>query len=341
MIYQINTQNIYEEIKNKFNSLQPSDILNIESGIYKFNQSLNIHINGIINKNIIIKGNKNVIFDFSSQSYGESGLILYGEYLHLKNITIRYAGYKGIHSYLKNSVFENIEVYGSCDSGIQMYGGGNTLIKCISHDNFGYKTMHYNNIVKFGFNSDGFSDKLYEDVPNTYIECESYNNSDDGFDFYKRVSNTPTKLIKCKSHHNGKRYFNMCNYPRYEIDKDWFDQFKNKNNVYTIYGNHEIASLKKYPSYGNGNGFKLGGKECYHCIELHDCEAYNNKFKGFDQNHNSGDIFLFNCIAKNNSLDFGFDDIFHGNAYFENCKSKNNKVKIKCKTHESVNCSWN
>ena len=131
----------------------------------------------------------------------------------------------------------------------------------------------------------------------------------------------------------------MTDYPRYEVDKDWFDQFKGEGKeMECINGKIIRISLTKYPAFGNGNGFKLSGKRRYHCIELHDCEANNNKLKGFDQNHNSGFMKLYNCKAKDNGLcDFGFSESYCGNAYFENCEGVNNDIR--CKSFQQMKCS--
>lgn len=135
----------------------------------------------------------------------------------------------------------------------------------------------------------------------------------------------------------------MTNYPRYEIDKEWFDQFKGEGKMmYTINRKEELVTLNKYPAFGNGNGFKLCGKRRYHCVELHNCKATNNKLKGFDQNHNSGNLYLYDCYAADNGLfDYGFCEEYCGNAYFENCITPTNNNDIKCKQHFSKNCSWN
>jgi hypothetical protein len=53
---------------------------------------------------------------------------------------------------------------------------------------------------------------------------------------------------------------------------------------------------------GNGNGFKMGSDETSstHNVILKNCLSFNNKAKGFDQNHNQGSMTLYNCSAYNN-----------------------------------------
>lgn len=330
--------------------LVAGDTLYILPGTYSFDHQITIHSNGTSDSPITIVAfdlNDRPVFDFRYQPYGNrldqdcNGFRLFGEYLYLKGIIIAYAGYKGIRSEVSHSTLEDIEVYGSCDSGIHMCcWGNNKIIRCVSHDNFGYKTMDMGRI-KFGYDSDGISDKLHYGEPNTFIDCESYNNTDDGFDFFGRCTESPTMVQGCKSYNNGIKWLDMKDYPRYEVDKEWFDQFKNGKLMRTILFTTIKVTLDRYPALGNGNGFKLCGKRRYHCIELHDCEAHYNNMKGFDQNHNSGVMKLYNCDASNNKMfDFGFRESYCGDAYFENCTSKTNKVSIKCKKHKEQNCSW-
>lgn len=334
-----------EIVKN----LLSGDILYVLSGIYQYNEQITLDLKGEPNKEILIVADDLShlpIFDFRYQKYGSrdsndgNGFRLFGEYLHIKGLVIRYSGYKGIRSELSNSTLEDIEVYGCCDSGIHMCSGGNnTLINCISHDNFGYKRMD-GNVVKFGYDSDGISDKLHYGLPNRLINCVSYGNTDDGFDFFGRCTEKFTYLEGCESYNNGATMFNMVDYPRYEVDKEWFDRFKTPKE-YTSISGHTIVSLDNYPAFGNGNGFKLGGKKRYHCVELHNCKAHDNKMKGFDQNHNSGIMKLYDCYATLNGVfDYGFRDDTIGSAYFYNCKSKNNNISIQTPIANFECCSW-
>jgi len=332
------------------NNLRSGDVLYLLGGIYQYSKQITLTLNGTPTNEILITADdkENLpVFDFKYQPYGSNsdsdcnGIRFFGEYVNIDGLIVRYAGYKGIRSELSNSTLQNIEVYGCCDSGIQMCSGGNnTLINCVSHDNFGYMTVDYG-VIKFGYNSDGISDKLHYGLPNKFINCKSFNNTDDGFDFFGRCTETFTYLENCESCNNGISMFDMTNYPRYEIDKEWFEQFKKEEIYNTINGNIPI-DLEHYPAFGNGNGFKLSGKRRFHCVELHNCVANGNKMKGFDQNHNSGKMKLYDCYAENNLLfDYGFRDNEVGEVYFKNCVSKNNNVSIKSKHFETINCSWN
>jgi hypothetical protein len=53
-------------------------------------------------------------------------------------------------------------------------------------------------------------------------------------------------------------------------------------------------------SQANGNGFKLGGNYTENDAILKNCLSFNNKSKGFDQNHNRGSMTLYNCTGYGN-----------------------------------------
>lgn len=336
-----------ELIKN----LHSGDILYVCSGTYHYKEQITLDLKGEPNNEILIIADdmSNLpVFDFRYQPYGSrassdcNGFRLFGEYVHVNGIVAAYSGYKGIRSELSNSVLENIEVYGCCDSGIQMASGGNnTLINCVAHDNFGYQRCD-GSLIKFGYDSDGISDKLHYGLPNKFINCKSYNNTDDGFDFFGRCTENYTVLERCESYNNGVAIFNMEDYPRYEVDREWFDKFKGGLECKTAINTDTIlVTLNNYPAFGNGNGFKLSGNKRYHCVELHNCIANNNKMKGFDQNHNSGIMRLYDCYGEGNqSYDYGFRDNSCGEAYFYNCISRDNRICILTNRNASENCSW-
>jgi hypothetical protein len=53
----------------------------------------------------------------------------------------------------------------------------------------------------------------------------------------------------------------------------------------------------------NGNGFKMGGPAGYkHNAILINCLSFQNKGKGFDQNHDVGSMTLYNCTAFGNGV---------------------------------------
>ena len=281
----VNVTNI-NELLDAFNNKNASNI-NISSGIYLLEDTLLLNTN-----NIIIKGDEcnRPILDFSRMQYGKNGVVIECNNIQFKNIIIRYAGNKGLLAKTHNSVFENIDTYGNCDCGFQLkYSSGVKVIGCCSYDNFGYKLLK-DGRPNYGFNSDGFCDKQYSGPGNIWVNCKSWNNSDDGFDFYERITpkESPTIIENCVAFSNGYNEKDMSKNPRIETDKIFFE-----NCGYNI---------KKYPAYGCGNGFKLGGNFTKHNIIISGCVAFNNKRNGIGQNENLGEMIVNKCVASGNGL---------------------------------------
>lgn len=277
------------------NKLKAGDNLYLMGGQYDFQNSLSINRSGTEGNMIIIQNynSERPILDFRQEANKSNGVKVGGSYLHIKNITIRYAGYKGI--WLENSkycILEGLDVYGCCNAGIQLRSGGhNMVINCDAHDNFDYQDK--------GGNADGFADKQGDACPgNIYIGCRSWNNSDDGWDSFERVTNgTPTVYINCIAWNNGPATFDLSNHPRATgVDKN-LSCFSGKD-------------LANFPNGGNPNGFKVGGNGTKHNVELYRCLAVGHRKKGFDQNNNAGNMKVINCTAYKNDINYGF-----GNDY--------------------------
>ena len=275
--------------------LKAGDVLYLMDGQYDLNNALSINKSGTEGNMITIcavPGAKAII-DFRNEANKTNGIKVGGKYLHIKDITIRYAGYKGI--WLEEATYcilENLDVYGCCNAGIQLRSGGhNMVINCDSHDNFDYQDK--------GSNADGFADKQGDACPgNIYIGCRAWNNSDDGWDSYGRVtSGTPTVYINCVTYNNGPKTFDLSNHPRATgKDKD-LSCFSGKD-------------LSNFANGGNPNGFKVGGNGTIHDVELYRCLAVGHRSKGFDQNNNAGNMKVINCTAYQNNINYGF-----GNDY--------------------------
>lgn len=286
-------------------SLLPGDTLYLAGGQYDQIKTLVVNKRASADKWVTIcaaDGEKPVI-DFRQQPNGTNGVKVSGRYIHIKDITVRYAGKKGI--WLENASYcllERLDVYGCCDSGIQLRKGGyNVVVNCDSHDNFDYQAG--------GGNADGFADKMGGDAfpGNTYIGCRAWNNSDDGWDsFQRQTKDSPTEYMFCAAYNNGPAEFDLTQHPRVMgIDRD----------LPCLEG----KDLAHFPNGGNPNGFKLGGqgKEekasgnyTRHNTELKNCLAVGHRSKGFDQNNNAGEMKISHCLAFRNGVSYGF-----GNPY--------------------------
>lgn len=308
--------------------LASGDSLFLRGGQYDFTAEVAIKCAGTAKARTFIGAypGETPVFDFRKEPHDKNGVSLKGDYIHIKGITIRYAGYKGLLNYNSYNVMEQLTAYGNCDSGIQQKGGkSNLILNCDSHDNFDFETGSIT-AADFGGNADGFADKQYTNSPgNTYIGCRSWHNSDDGWDFYQRVGGT-TVFKDCICFQNGPSEYDLSNYPRLTTDADFLSQFAGDGITITNTGGTSLTcSLKHFYNNGNGNGFKLGGNSTKHDASLYRCLSVGNKVKGFDQNSNAGAMTIYNCTAYLNGSNYGF---YNNNGYsldIRNCISHSSK----------------
>ena len=294
----------------------PGDTLYLFSGQYDLPNTPVQNLMGSASKRIVISGYEGItrggtyaaVLDFRSTPYGTRGLQIKNScmYLHVKNLTLRYSGKNNLYNEGSYNLFENLDIYGSADTGCQMKNGGNnTILNVDSHDNFDYETMS-GSTANFGGNADGFADKQFGGAGNHYIGCRAWNNSDDGWDFFQRVSTSNTVIENCVCYANGAPYYDMHENPRaLGVDKAWFDS-KVGTTMTDRYGQMITITLEKYPCQGNGNGFKMGGNATDHKVVVHHCIAVGNYARGYDQNNNNGTMWIYNNMAYNNHTNYGF-----------------------------------
>jgi hypothetical protein len=176
---------------------------------------------------------------------------------------------------------KGLDITHAGDNGLIINGSNNVIEFCSFSENYDSGLQlaggasnnriincdSYNNADPTQGNADGFAPKLDVGTGNYFYGCRSWQNSDDGFDGYLRPSNNiTTTLENCWSFQNG---------------------FLSDGTM----------------SNGNGNGFKIGGSDAQnleHNMILKKCLTFDNKAKGFDQNHNKGSMTLFNCTGYNN-----------------------------------------
>ena len=197
--------------------------------------------------------------------------------------------------------------------------------------------------ANFGGNADGFADKQFTGAGNHYIGCRAWNNSDDGWDFFQRVSTSNSIIEHCVCYQNGAPYYDMSHNPRaLGVDKSWFDS-KVGTQIVDRYGNTVTITLEKYPCQGNGNGFKMGGQFTDHKLLIHHCLAVGNYARGFDQNNNGGTMWLYNNTSYANNTNYGFTTAYGTNT-IQNCLSYKTKNNDSYKSQNVVTIdhnSWN
>ena len=315
------------------------DTLFLRGGQYNLTATQNFNATGTATKRkaMVAYGNEKPILDFRNQAYGSRGVQFGGNYQYVRGITICYTGKNGFYVTGSYSIFENCETYGNGDTGFQNKNCCGNLIKnCDSHHNFDYQSGSLTS-PNFGGNADGFADKQYVNngAPNVYEGCRSWANSDDGWDFYDKTGSSIIRNSICFN--IGPSSYDMRNHPRLNVDKSWFDQFPT-----TI--NDNYITLENYRNYGNRNGYKLGGLNSVHDVEVTNCLAVACAGKGFDQNNNFGTMTLYNNSSYNNGRNYGFSNGNGGTLIIRNSLSLNTNGgqsnSFSTKTYTHSHNSW-
>jgi len=326
----------------------PGDTLYLLGGTYQFTDKVSINKQGSASSYIVISGypGEQATLDFHQVPYGTRGVTVHANslYVHIKDLAIAWSGKNNLYCEGSYCLFERLNIYGSADTGCQMKKGGNNVIRNVdSHDNFDYKTMSGSS-ANFGGNADGFADKQFTGPGNHYIGCRAWNNSDDGWDFFQRVSTSATVIENCICYANGAPSYDMTANPRVQTDQEWFNS-KTGTTMTDRYGQTITVSLDRYPCQGNGNGFKMGGDHTDHQLLIHHCLAVGNYARGFDQNNNNGTMRLYNNTAYDNEVNYGFTTAFGKNT-IQNCISyqshNNNNDSYRSQTVVTIDHNtWN
>ncbi len=184
--------------------------------------------------------------------------------------------------------FKGLVIRNAGDNGINISGNYNIIENCTLYYNKdtglqisgggGHNYIH--NCDSFenydsgthGENADGFAPKLDIGPGNIFRGCRAWSNSDDGWDFYE--AQNEVILDSCWSFDNG---YNIWDDSSYQ---------------------------------GDGNGFKVGGNYIPTHHLLMNCVAFDNRGKGFDQNHNTAGVTVLNCTGiGNQNKNFSFPEV--------------------------------
>ena len=264
------------------------DSLFLLDGVYYITSSVDVkNVTASAEKNFFIGAypGAHPIIDGGKLALGSNGNVvrIRKSYVHVKGITVRYGGYKGLYvaasnssEFVNNVTIEQVVAHDNYDTGIQIKNGEYCTVKdCDSYNNFDYNNG--------GGNADGFCDKQFAGAGNTYINCRAWSNSDDGWDLYKRETSSPIIFINCITYNNSPQ-------------------------SYTFYGHPRFSDGTTKTNNGNMNGFKLGGAGVATDVTMYRCLAIANTKKGFDQNYTQGDVKLYNCTGVGNNSNFNFHD---------------------------------
>lgn len=213
-----------------------------------------------------------------------------GAYWHVKNLIIQNSNDNGMRIGGSYNIVENCTFRHNSDSGlaIQQSSGTDPNDGSIASYNLILNCDSYYNDENVS-NADGFACKLSPGAGNVFRGCRSWANGDDGWDFY---------------------------YSRFQIIVEDCWTFRN--------------GLKG----GNGNGFKSNGSASSSSTPRTQaphvyirCIAFDHKYKagsnnkGFDQNHNEGNVTMINCLSFDNEKNFAYqEDTQNGkNHVLRNC----------------------
>jgi hypothetical protein len=218
-------------------------------------------------------GGARPVLDFSAQAFGSRGIEVRGDYWVLRGFEIKNAGDNCIAIDGAHNVFDQLVIHGCQDTGLQITASSsdatndakaayNEVINCDSYENIDQPTN--------GENADGFAAKLRIGPGNVFRGCRSWNNADDGWDFF--ASDDVVTIDNCWAFLNGK----------------------------VVSGSN---------SAGDGNGFKLGGAPngagqggAVHIVM--NSYAFDNKACGFVRNNNPSLPMLSGCGANANGTAF-------------------------------------
>lgn len=164
----------------------------IPAGTYRITRKIVISKSGLtITANDVIIDARSL----TSNSGSGDAITITGSNNHLIGISVTKAGHNGICITGKANTVENCKTYANGNTGLNLKSGAgdNLITGCISYDNYDYD--------KLGEDADGFGVKAGSASGNRFVNCESYNNSDDGWDFWDNQYGV--RLENCYAHNNG------------------------------------------------------------------------------------------------------------------------------------------
>lgn len=250
-------------LESAVKSATAGTVINLAPGTYKISSSaLKFSKSGTAAKPITLTcSTGRATIDCSNTSGSTRGITASGNYINFSNLTVTNAADNGMYVTGGYINIDNCIFQANHDSGLQISAGGNNVLvkNCTSFDN----------VDSTGENADGFAAKLGAGENVVFDGCISYNNSDDGWDFYSKSSSQtnkyPITLRNCVAFNNG-----------------------------TLTNGTSASS-------GDRNGFKLGGGGYGAKHVLENCLAFNNGACGFTDNNNPDLASLTNCTGYNNA----------------------------------------
>lgn len=262
-------------------AVDPGTTIYLAPGEYRPTARININDrNGTAdNYNSLVCLNGRAVINCDHPQHGHSdnpyqGIRLTSSYWHFYHVDVTNASDNGLliernkptggsASDIKN---RTQDAHDNIIEDCKFYKNGDTGVqmKNLASYNYVLNCDAFENKDEGDGDADGFAPKISVGTGNYFYGCRAYNNSDDGYDvFFKKSGGF-------------------------------------EDNVTIVFENclaYENAIINGAVTEGNGNGFKCGSDQGVMNVVLNRCMAVNNVNKGFDQNHNSGDIIMNNCTG--------------------------------------------
>ena len=241
------------------------NLIYVRGGIYNWNAQVTLSRNGSPTQPIRVRAfpGEHPLLNFASEPSGSAGIKISGNCWQLYGLEIAHSGHNGILINGSTNIVELCVIHDSGDSGVDItsastLASSNLVLNCDSYRNYD---------PPVGGNADGLTAKFVVGPNNVFRGCRSWNNSDDGFDFWEATN--AIIVDHCITFSNG---FNV------------FDANPATNTMFD----------------GDGNGFKMGGNYQPGAHHYLNCVSFGNKVNGFDQNNNTAGLTVDNCTAWNN-----------------------------------------
>lgn len=252
------------ELLTALSKVKAGETVFLTGGTYVMNAKITLSTSGTSGNEITILGQMDgarAKLDFSSMSENSSnqGIVVAGNYIHIKAIDIYKAGDNGMQVKGSNNTIEFCSFSECSDSGLQIDSGAsnNTILNCDSYFNAD-STLE---------NADGFACKLTAGTGNKFIGCRAWQNLDDGWDGYLRgTDNITTTHINCWAIKNGY----LKNDTKGAGDGNGFktggsdDKLLKHNAIYK----NCIAAGNVFDGYDHNSNRGT--------VEIYNCSAYNN-----------------------------------------------------------------
>jgi len=247
---------------------EPGDVILVRPGVYSCSQPLRFNKSGAYGKRIHVRAysQERPVFDFS----GVRGDVveITGAYWHLKGLIFTQGQAAAVIFMIgdaaHHNILEQITAHDNPSCGIQLRGGPsyNLVLNCDSYLNHDLPTG--------GDGADGFVAADVVGSGNILIGNRAWNNSDDGFDFWR--SNNTVRVERCYAWNNG---INIWMHPFF---------------------------------FGDGNGFKLGGGGGLGRNIFINCVAWNHPHRGFVTSDDLRGKILLNCTGWGNLTNYSLKE---------------------------------